>query len=407
MKRLLRISLVGWFLATRSVTRGNFGLSIVTISMIAIVYINLVFTPSLLEGVTNLTNSKLIHVLVGDISFEPKNGGDNLITDANNLLDKITGTDGVEAASAASRVPAEISKDKEFGSWDVVAINPNDDKRVFDTSKYLIEGDYLHESDRNEIVLGIQVAGADQAQLELYGDSLKNVHAGDTVTVKYPNKIEKQYHVKGIFKSEFVQSDNRVFITKDEFNNIYPNRNNTANIVYLKLFKNANQDQIIQKIATENENLQPHTWQEKAGFIKSATDSFDLINKILRTISLFVAGITVFIVTYVDVVNKRRQIGIQRAIGISSMTILLAYALRAIFYMVLGSALGVLAFLYIVVPLEAKYPFHFPQGSVLLAINHVFMIKMVGLLLAVGLISALIPAYRSIRIKIIDAIWSN
>jgi putative ABC transport system permease protein len=115
----------------------------------------------------------------------------------------------------------------------------------------------------------------------------------------------------------------------------------------------------------------------------------------------------VFIVTYVDVVNKRRQIGIQRAIGISSMTILLAYALRAIFYMVLGSALGILAFLYIVVPLEAKYPFHFPQGSVLLAINNVFMVKMVGLLLDVGLISALIPAYRSIRIKIIDAIWSN
>lgn len=407
MINISRVLKVSWFLALRSISRGNFGLSIMTVFMLTIVYLNLVFTPSLLEGVTDLTNSKLINVLVGDILFEPKNGGENLITNPDNLKEKIENLPGVESTSTVSRTSAEISKDDEFGNWEITAISPADDKRVFNTSEYLIEGEYLSDGDLDEIVLGVQIAGANQSNIELYSESLKNVHSGNTVTVKYSNGVKKEYRVKGIFKSEFVQSDIRAFISKEEFNRVYPSRKNSASLMHVKISDGVDQQQVIQQVLAYDNNFEARTWQEKAGFIKSATDSFDLINKILQTISLFVAGITIFIVTYVDVVNKRRQIGIERAIGITPGTILTAYALRAIFYMIVGTIVGVVAFMYLVVPLEAKYPFHFPQGTVLLAINPVFMTRMVGLLLLVGLVSALIPAFRSIKIRIIDAIWSN
>jgi ABC-type antimicrobial peptide transport system permease subunit len=95
------------------------------------------------------------------------------------------------------------------------------------------------------------------------------------------------------------------------------------------------------------------------------TDSFNVINAILNAVNLLIAGIMVFIVTYIDVANRRRQIGIQRAIGITPGSITLSYLFRAIFYSGVGVILADLLFAYLVTPLEARYPFHFPFDDVI------------------------------------------
>jgi putative ABC transport system permease protein len=118
-----------------------------------------------------------------------------------------------------------------------------------------------------------------------------------------------------------------------------------------------------------------------------------------------VAAITIFIVTYVDLVNKRRQIGIERAIGITGASIVLSYIFRAIFYAVLGILLAALIFVYVVVPLEAHRPFHFPFGDIFLPVNIGYLIISAAILFVVAAVSAFVPAWQTIRTKIIDAIW--
>jgi putative ABC transport system permease protein len=63
--------------------------------------------------------------------------------------------------------------------------------------------------------------------------------------------------------------------------------------------------------------------------VQDQVATFRLISNILKAVSLLMAAITVFIVTYIDVVNRRRHIGIQRAIGIPAAPILAGYALKA------------------------------------------------------------------------------
>lgn len=50
----------------------------------------------------------------------------------------------------------------------------------------MIEGSFLNPGDKDQIVLGAQRAAAGKAKLELYADSLKNAHVGDTVTANLP-----------------------------------------------------------------------------------------------------------------------------------------------------------------------------------------------------------------------------
>jgi putative ABC transport system permease protein len=125
----------------------------------------------------------------------------------------------------------------------------------------------------------------------------------------------------------------------------------------------------------------------------------------LNIINLLIAGITVFIVTYIDVVNRRRQIGVQRAIGITPGSITISYLMRAIFYSVTAIILAILFFFFLVAPLEAKYPFYFPFGAVYLLIGPMDILRMIVIVESVSLLASFLPVRGILRMKIMDAIW--
>jgi putative ABC transport system permease protein len=255
--------------------------------------------------------------------------------------------------------------------------------------------------------LGIQVAGADRTDLTFYASSLKTVHAGDTVSVTLINGQKKDFVVRGIFKDDFVLADNAAFITQNALNNLIPTTKNKSTSIYVKTKNIGNEDSTISKLQSIRNDLKYDKWQSLQGVIKDQLDTFTLVNNILRMISLLVASVTIFIITYVDLVNKRKQIGIERAIGIKSTAIVLSYLLKAIYYSIAAVLLGSLLYLYLIVPIVIAHPFHFPNGLVTLAIDSNMMINDGISIVIVGMISALIPSISTIRMKILDAIWGN
>ncbi|MBA3678974.1 ABC transporter permease [Candidatus Saccharibacteria bacterium] len=397
---------VALFLASRSIFRGNFWIGAMTILMMILVYLNLLFAPSLLQGVISQMNSKLRDTLVGNITVESSTPGSQ-ITDSTKLVEQIVTINGVEAVTPARTISGQLELGSERGTAEVSGIDTESFKDVFTVPQYMIEGSFLSAGDTDKIVLGAQIAGAGKAKLELYSDSLKNAHTGDKVKVSFANGAVKEYTVKGIFQSEFVQADLKTLINADEFSQVVPNSVNSASAINVKLKSDANQGNINDQISALRSDIKTRTWQERAGFVKSYTESIEVINKILRAVALFVGFLTIFIITYVDVVNKKRQIGIERAIGISPPTIILSYEFRALFYTLIGAILGAIGFILVVVPLEARYPFHFPLGNVYLDVNSNFMIRNAIILLLVSFASATLPAWRAVYGKIVDAIWGN
>ncbi len=396
---------VASLLAFTSITRGNIGVVLLTIFILALVALNLLFVPSLLRGLIVGANNKVINTYAGDIVIEP--GGDNtFIKDVDHLIAKIRSIDGVVGVAPRNSLGAEIDFENERTNCIIYGIRPEEEKKVFHIYNSLLEGSYLDSKDRDEILLGIQLAGADRPQIELYSRSLRSVHAGDKVTVTYANGLEKRYRVKGVFYTEFIQTDLQAFVPEKEFETIMPLGRNRASTIHVKIADDADIEDIVEQLKYLRDDLKILTWQDYAGIIRSMTDSFNVINAILNLVNLLVAGITVFIVTYIDVSNRRRQIGIQRAIGIIPQSITLAYLMRAIFYAIIGAILASLVFTYIVVPLEAKYPFHFPFGSVYLVIGFPHIVRTALVLLIVSIVATLIPVERVMRLKILDAIWS-
>ncbi len=405
----MRSLAVAFFLGVKSVARGNIGVTLLTMAMLTLANLNLLFVPSLINGIVHSANDKLISTYSGNIIIEAL--GDNnkneapTIRNVDELVSQIRTIDGVTGVTYRNLMGADLVYEAEHTTGVIRGVPPEAEKAVFKIPDAIFEGSYLEPRDLDQIVLGVQLAGADRPQIEFYSSSLRRVHAGYRISVTYGNGVKKQYRVKGIFYTEFVQTDLQAFVTDLEFKSVNPLVNNRAASINVRLRNDADVDRVIAEITRFRDGLKFKTWQDAAGIITSMTDSFTAINGILTMVNLLVAGITVFIVTYIDLAHKRRQIGIERAIGITPSAITMSYVLRAMFCGLVANIASWLLYTYAVVPLEASHPFHFPFGDIALFTSNDLLVRSSLTILGVAVFGAFLPVRQTIRIRILDAIW--
>jgi ABC-type antimicrobial peptide transport system permease subunit len=73
----------------------------------------------------------------------------------------------------------------------------------------------------------------------------------------------------------------------------------------------------------------------------------------------------------------------------------------------IGTALGWLLFRSVIVPYVDRHPFQFPNGDVTLGVDPGTVRANVVILLTVAALAAALPAIRTVRMRILDAIWGG
>jgi len=658
---------VALFLAVRSLARGNASITLMSVAMLTAIFISVMFLPSLIAGATDGLNKQVVGTLTGDLSITPTTG--SAIHDGTAYLAQIRGTAGVESATGMRRVGNEVSHGSESVAVGVDAIEPVSYAAVFTTPQHLIEGTFLTPGDRDGIVLGIGVAGADQTRQRTYGASLKTVHTGDEVDVTLAGGQSHTFVVRGVYQNNFPLSDQGAFITLDAADSLVsdtdiseqlrttfdaldkltstlhtasgtsatlakgtggvasaldtlassasslatsassvgsgadrlassaaavatsasslatagqsladglqtasttlgspavtsatasataaataaqdaaalvatcppstptycaavvhhatlstdaataaagsakatatlagvvakaagsaaslasgltslatattslataatklaegtagvasgaarlasavdevhasavhvasgadslaaalakgadvagpskadrdatlakldalgtaPGKDSFTRIVVVTS-PGADDAQVQTQLAALRSDVQLQSPAQLAAAIQDQLDTFELIDRIMRVMSLLVAAITVIIITYVDLANRRRQIGIERAIGIRSAAIVGSYVIKSIVTAAVGTVVGYLLFRFVLVPVVDRHPFQFPSGPVTLLIVPEVTRSNVVILIVVAALAALIPAVRAVRMRILDAIW--
>lgn len=121
-------------------------------------------------------------------------------------------------------------------------------------------------------------------------------------------------------------------------------------------------------------------------------------------VGILIAAVTVFIVIYVDIVNKRKQIGILRAIGIKPYIIISSYVILSAVYSVIGVLIGSAVFYFILVPYFGAHPFSLPICDATLVLSKTDYIARAEMIMWVSVISGLIPSAIITRTKMLDAI---
>lgn len=396
-----------FFLAKNSIKRGNKGTLIMTILIMTLAYVNLVFVSSIFGGIVESINQQSIDYQYANIVIEP--APDDRYIDNREAVSLISGIPGV-IGSSQHYIDNPIIEYDEFrdgkgvksGRFMLKSIAPEDEKKVSKIHEAVIEGEYLDERDTNKILIGKEVAGGRGGDL----DHLSlGVSVGDKVYVNFRNGIRRQYEVKGIFSTKSTAIDQTVFVSKKEMESVLKVSNQASEIL-VKTQETGNEEiyiEEIRRLGFKNEDIKK--WDDLMGFTSSASSSFDMISIILGVIGTFVAGITIFIIIFVSVVNKRKQIGILKAIGMTRGTIVLHFIIQAVFYAILGIIIGVSIILFAIRPYFLSNPLDFPIGWVSLKVTF-DIIKISNIsLMAAALIGGFFPAYRGAKESILKSIW--
>jgi len=394
---------IPFFLINRYLLRGNKWKLFLIIFLMAAAFINLVFVTSLFGGIIEMTNRQIINTYTGNIMIAPKEGSD-FIEDLDSKLKKIDQINEVLARSAQVSVPASLESRNIKRSWPILVINPDDEKRLTNISEKIIEGEYLAQDDVDKIIIGRQIAGGDGVEMNAF--SFRGAKVGDKVTMAFDG-VSKEYTVKGIFYSKFLDTDERAFITEKSLKELVPDfYDNKASSIILKTAK-GNEDRTIELLKEMGLSENFYTWEDVAGLMKTVTESFLSINILLSTVGVLIAAFTIFIVIYIDIVSKRQQIGILRAIGIKPYLINALYVMQTVVYSCFGVILGGIIFFGILVPYFNHYPFSLPIGDATLVINYGELIIRTETIIIVAILAGLIPAVTTTKMKLLEAIWGR
>lgn len=101
------------------------------------------------------------------------------------------------------------------------------------------------------------------------------------------------------------------------------------------------------------------TWHEFAGILRLIENTLGLVRNIMNAIGLLIAFVIIFVVIYVNIVNKKRQIGVQKAIGIEQNVIVASFVLQAMLYAGTGIILGYCFVRFGLVPYTISNPFRY------------------------------------------------
>jgi putative ABC transport system permease protein len=395
---------VAGFLGVRSIARGNRGITVLTVIMMAVIYAELLFVPALIQGATNRIELDLRSYMTSSITVSPA-GTDLTIPDPGVLVARARANPQVASVTATVLAGSQISHANRTNSWPVIAVDPASYSRTFETARTMIAGSFLSPGATDQIVLGVGIAGDSMSQTSTYDLSLQSVHVGDRVTVTMLGGTTHVFTVHGIYETDLSQANTRAFISTATADALVPALTGRVSAVYVKTREVGQEQAVIDRLRRSAPNVEYQSWQTLSAMVKDVTGSFTIIKSILNAVSLVVAAIAVFIVTYVDLVNRRRTIGIERAVGISGPAITLSYLLKAAIFAVVGVGIGIGLFYGAAIPAVQHHPFEFPVGPVTLSVTGAEIRRDAAILVVVAIIGALLPSWRTMRTRLLDAIW--
>jgi putative ABC transport system permease protein len=406
------------FLAFKSIIKGNRWAIILVILVMAFSFVNLIFVSSLISGITVTMDNQMITNNFGNVVIGPRENK-YYIEKSSILEDKINTVQGVAAITPRLSYSAFFEyewkeklsqKDKgKSGIWEVSGIDPEREQQVTTLHKHLIAGNYLDSNDREQIILGVEIAGGSKARTSGFL-TLGGAKVGDKVRLTYPNGVQREYTVKGItYAREMNRADRTALVTREEMlsvmdREIYFDR---ASLILVKAKEGVDEATMIADIKATGINEQVKSWREYGGAQSSVVSTFDVIGSLIGSVGLIVSAIVMFIVVYINVLNKKRQIGILRAIGIPNIAIIGSYIYQAFFFAIAGTLIGWILVNFMVQPYFQFYPLDLPIGRVSLSVQAAAMIGSALGLSAAGVLAGFIPSWTIMKQSIITIIWGT
>lgn len=397
------------FLAFKSISRGSKTTVILMVFVMTLAFVNLVFIASIMSGLLVAIDDQIRTNFVSDIVIEPQKEPviKSYIKNAPEVRDRVEAIPGISSAAYRYGLSGTIGYDKDkhgnyvYESPVIVGVDPESELSISQIPHSMIAGQYLSSPGRRDIILGSDLAGGYKPVDD--PNSLGGVKVGEKVTIDFANGISDKFTVRGIFRTGFAPVDAMAFVTDKAAESVLSVTRSATKIV-VKLDQPGTEQHYMEQIRILEPDLDIRSWTEYIGVVGDLSTSFNLISAVVQVIGLIVASVTIFMLIYINVRHKRRQVGILKAIGIPHDLIIYSYIFQTVFYWLCGTCIGLCLIFFIIAPYFSTHPLQTPIGDTGLNISNTGIFFNIISLLAATFVGGLIPAWRGSRENILASI---
>ncbi len=380
----------------RDISKNAIVLSLIILTL-ALGCLAILLTGSVLDGFqTMLSNSA--RGWLGDIVLLPPNDR-KTISHAQDVSNMLLSRDDIVATSTRSYGNLSVQFEEKISfPYTVIGINPKEEQQVSTLPFQMIEGSFFDEAKSpDEIILGTSIAD-DLAQGS--GDGIR-VHKNDTVQVLFPNGTSQNFRVRGVLDAKTFYPNFSVFFQKDILDNFPETARNKSIIV--KSTPKSNIHNIQQSLQQSFPSLTIHTWLDESSYIEDILDATSFITKSIIQILIVSISVIIAIIIYINIIQKRRQIGILKSMGVSNHFIFTAYLFEAIAYFLIAFFLGLLLF-FGIYSYSIHHPISMPIGDFHTVISPFVILIYFLIILSATLLGSIIPTHIATRTNIIDVL---
>ncbi|PKM45770.1 MAG: ABC transporter permease [Gammaproteobacteria bacterium HGW-Gammaproteobacteria-1] len=168
-------------------------------------------------------------------------------------------------------------------------------------------------------------------------------------------------------------------------------------------------DRLLAKLSAAGFDLEIATWQELSSFYRQVHGMFNMIFGFIFSIVLAVVLMSVANSVGMTVIERTREIGTLRAIGLKRSGVIRLFATETLLLTLLGCGVGFLLTVGVRYGINGSHIAYTPPNGanavpLLVDMDYPRILLTMVLMLAVGMLAAFLPSFRSARQHIIDAL---
>jgi ABC-type lipoprotein release transport system permease subunit len=274
---------------------------------------------------------------------------------------------------------------------------------------FLVEGQYFTPGEKNRILIGRKLA--EKLNISVRGKIvLTLLDTADNMTVA-------AFRVHGIYETQNAPRDEvNVFVLKNDLDNLI-GTTGRAHEAAILLKNDADLQVAYANIKEALPNLKVETWEDISPETALVINSLDTYNLVFIAIILLALSFGIVNTMLMAVLERMREIGVLMALGMSRLRLFGMILLETVLLTIAGAPLGILA-AYLIIAWVGKVGIDFGAAAgdtmknfgyaaviypelPLYSVGQIFLLVFIA-----AVLSALLPAWKAIRLQPVEAIRS-
>lgn len=408
---------VGLFLAIRAVKHASKWTTGLIIFVMVLTFLNLIVVSGILVGLIQGSEIGYKQNFIGELGVS-RLDKKTTVENADEIISIIKSDPSVTAYSVRYIEAGEVEANyKDRGSDEVAniyrgqiyGVDPEKENETtgWGNPKSVIDGEYLTREDAGKyILLGKDMVEKYSVVADADPRILKDTEVGSVVRVKVGDSMN-EYTVKGITKIKAADVSQAVIMVDSELRRLAGKDISNVDQIAVRTVNDAKAGELKQTLLQNGygQYAKIELFDEGVpAFVKNMKQLFGLLGNMFGAIGIVVAAVVIGIIVFINAINRRKQIGILKGIGIAPGAIKWSYVLQSIYFAFLGSMIGLALTYGVIKPFFDRNPIDFPfSDGVLVAELDVTLIR-VAILLSITVIAGYIPARMIVKKNTLNAI---